>query len=457
MGERAGDAARDVLTTGTWRATPNRPAISGFGTSRPVKLERLELTEVSSAHSASQVDSGQGPELEGSQVEASGVRDELLDDPDGQPDGEPDVKKDGPPVNRDVKLAVLLGFCAIVAVGVLVAEHFSKARSAEPATTELGTSTAALPQTPASTADPITGMMVPNTTEPQVPVRPSIFEMGRPAVDVEKGLGITLGPSEPSQAMPQATVGLGDGMIVPVNPTSVVVPAGFAGSPSSGGSAQGAGRGSASSAVVVVPEPSRDSSAGSAGVREDGDTFLPGSSGPSVRPEPTVQQPELVKDGSHPVQPGETLDRIARKHYGDRALAKALGEYNKTRLAKDGTLRAGVTLRIPPVAVLRGGERPAASGSRADASVTPTRPGRSEEAARPSRSGSTDPSDATGSTGPSAPKFYTVRRGDTLMDIAKETLGTSKRFREILKANPGLDEKSLKVGMKIRIPQASTR
>lgn len=450
MGERAGDTAKDVLTTGTWRATPSRPAISGFGTSKPLILERVQLTEVKPAAAESRPDPEMAPDLEVPEANASGDANELLDDPDGQPDGEPEVKKDGPPVNRDVKLAVLLGFCAIVAVGVLVAEHFSKARSAEPATTELGTSTAALPQTPASTTDPISGLLVPNTTDPQASTaRPSIFEMGRPAVDVEKGLGITLGPSESAPTLPQMTTGLSQGLIapiVPVDPTPTP------------------GAGGPGSAVVVVPEPSRPS--GVTPIRRDGDTFLPGDgagrSGGSMRPEMTVPddattrpgQPELVKDGSHPVKAGDTLDKIARQHYSDRTLAKALGEYNKSRIAKDGTLRAGVTLRIPPVAVLRGGERPAALASPArrddrSGAVTPARLDRSEASGA---SGSDKPTD---SAKPNAPKFYTVRRGDTLMDIAKETLGSSRRFRELQKANPGLDENNLKVGMKIRIPQAS--
>ncbi|MBY0309108.1 MAG: hypothetical protein K2Q09_10240, partial [Phycisphaerales bacterium] len=57
---------------------------------------------------------------------------------------EPTVKE-GFIVNRETKLALLIGFVSIVVVTVLVGEHFGKARNATAATTELGTSTASAP------------------------------------------------------------------------------------------------------------------------------------------------------------------------------------------------------------------------------------------------------------------------------------------------------------------------
>ena len=53
-----------------------------------------------------------------------------------------------------------------------------------------------------------------------------------------------------------------------------------------------------------------------------------------------------------------------------------------------------------------------------------------------------------------APKrrIYEVRKGDTLSEIASAELGTSKRWREIVELNPGLDPARLKVGVRLVLP-----
>jgi nucleoid-associated protein YgaU len=45
-----------------------------------------------------------------------------------------------------------------------------------------------------------------------------------------------------------------------------------------------------------------------------------------------------------------------------------------------------------------------------------------------------------------------VRSGDTLIEISRRELGNPDLYHRILKANPGLDPKRMKVGQKIRIP-----
>jgi nucleoid-associated protein YgaU len=46
---------------------------------------------------------------------------------------------------------------------------------------------------------------------------------------------------------------------------------------------------------------------------------------------------------------------------------------------------------------------------------------------------------------------YVVREGDTLADIAQRQLGSSKRWTDLVKLNPGLDPKHLKIGTTIRL------
>jgi nucleoid-associated protein YgaU len=49
-------------------------------------------------------------------------------------------------------------------------------------------------------------------------------------------------------------------------------------------------------------------------------------------------------------------------------------------------------------------------------------------------------------------RHYQVKHGDTLYSIAKAQLGDSKLWESIVKANPGLDPKKLKIGTIITLP-----
>jgi hypothetical protein len=50
----------------------------------------------------------------------------------------------------------------------------------------------------------------------------------------------------------------------------------------------------------------------------------------------------------HLVQPGETLEAIAARHYHDTAAAGWVLESNASVLADASALRAGMVLRLPP-------------------------------------------------------------------------------------------------------------
>ncbi|MHC4561811.1 MAG: LysM peptidoglycan-binding domain-containing protein [Planctomycetota bacterium] len=55
---------------------------------------------------------------------------------------------------------------------------------------------------------------------------------------------------------------------------------------------------------------------------------------------------------------------------------------------------------------------------------------------------------------PSGVVTHTIQRGDTLWTLSKRYLGSGKRYREILAANPGLQPKKLRIGQTIVIPAA---
>jgi nucleoid-associated protein YgaU len=49
-------------------------------------------------------------------------------------------------------------------------------------------------------------------------------------------------------------------------------------------------------------------------------------------------------------------------------------------------------------------------------------------------------------------EWYIIKRGDTLSEISQRKYGTSKLWRKILEANPGLDPRAMSIGQKILIP-----
>ncbi|MCA9288650.1 MAG: LysM peptidoglycan-binding domain-containing protein, partial [Phycisphaerales bacterium] len=130
---------------------------------------------------------------------------------------------------------------------------------------------------------------------------------------------------------------------------------------------------------------------------------------------------------THTVSSGDSLYKIAERYYGDGNLWRELAQANQDRVGADGSVRQGVTLRIPP----RGGT---ASATRATTPPTPpantARPGQPQTRpqapapAEPQRPAQADRS-----------RTYTVASGDTLGDISMSQLGTSRRWREIYELN----------------------
>ena len=82
-------------------------------------------------------------------------------------------------------------------------------------------------------------------------------------------------------------------------------------------------------------------------------------------------KPDGAGDGTpvrfHKVQKGETFWSIAAKEYGDGSLATALAKYNQKAVPDPTKLRKGVTLRLPPIEVLKPGAKPAQSKATATA------------------------------------------------------------------------------------------
>lgn len=134
----------------------------------------------------------------------------------------------------------------------------------------------------------------------------------------------------------------------------------------------------------------------------------------------------------HRVAEGESLSRIAERIYGDRELWKALAAYNTDRLPNPNVLKTGLVLRIPPKEVLTGGG---------------TAPATTNVAVR-------DPLAA-----PAPSRAHVVREGETLSEIAAATLGSSRRWPELVAANRDriADPDRVMPGTELRIPVASSQ
>lgn len=146
-------------------------------------------------------------------------------------------------------------------------------------------------------------------------------------------------------------------------------------------------------------------------------------------PEPAVADP-LIDDARPPavqtyrIQDGDSLWAIADREYGDGTLAKKLAEFNvrNGRLRDADTIRVGASILLP----------------------------------EPRALGSTAPPKRTVARASTKARTYTVRKGDTLGEIAQRQLGTTRRVEELLSANARLidDPDDIRVGMVLKLPSS---
>ncbi|MDP6361136.1 MAG: LysM peptidoglycan-binding domain-containing protein [Planctomycetota bacterium] len=123
---------------------------------------------------------------------------------------------------------------------------------------------------------------------------------------------------------------------------------------------------------------------------------------------------------THQVKRGETLSSIAVKYYGKADRWTRIKKANTAVLSKSKWLLVGMKLKIP--------------GAPGASLQTTT--------ARQPRS----------SSQPEQTTKYTIKRGDTLMKIARAIYGKSSKWRRIQEANPGLKPRAIVPGRKIVIP-----
>jgi nucleoid-associated protein YgaU len=146
---------------------------------------------------------------------------------------------------------------------------------------------------------------------------------------------------------------------------------------------------------------------------------------------PDTTPPRQTAERTHVVEEGESLWGIAQQYYGNGALFTRIEEANKGRLGKGDSLYVGATLIIP-----------SADGATTKPTAAPKRNESPRNAFTPKKAAP-------------AERFHVVQKGETLGDIAKKTLGSAKRWPDIVKANKGTitDPDNVPAGLRIRIPE----
>lgn len=314
-------------------------------------------------------------------------------------------------MTREHKLALLIGFSLVLVVGIVVSDHFSGARTSQLADVWNPTE-----PTPAPAEDAITASYTPLTTQlpPDGPQAQPVTAVPDPQQQLAAAGDASRDNAGLIDRAREFAIEMGNG-IKRAEPAVELT----RGGPSSTEQAQPAG-------PEVVTNPHT--------------TLI------DARLQPIVDSG--VAYPIHRVQAGDTLTKIARQHYGDPSLVPALKKVNAKRIAPDGTIMVGASILIPPKEVLLGkpAQVPAAEPRPSTTAASP--------AARPSDPLKTLAKDDRKDEKKAAPRTYTVQKGDTLAVISQKTLGTSKRWREILDLNKGVidDEDTLYVGLKLKIP-----
>ncbi len=331
-------------------------------------------------------------------------------------------------MTRELKLALIVGFLVVLVVFVLIADHWSTANRSE-----LAVNTPAQP------------VLVPSVPVDVAPLAANETEMPAPtgsilsaAVERELAAAEQVGAGQPGTMQ----AGSMQPVIEPAPPIEIVqgAPTGTSVASADGGGVQDdlirriqELGGEVRNGRIYIPavaqsdlEPLGGGSA--AGVAS------PTSARPDgqVRPVPQVTEPKAASRW-HTVTSGDSLFKIAKEHYGDGKHWRKLAEFNKDRVGADGTVRLGTRIELPPSEVITG--KPASQPV-----AKPQTPAPKAEPRTPSRP---------------APATYTVRKGDTLGEIAQRLLGSSRRAAEIVELNKARikDANNVPVGLELKLPE----
>lgn len=320
-------------------------------------------------------------------------------------------------MNREQKIALIIGFAVILVVGVLVSDHLSAAQRLDIADATEGDTgrvearpVAVLPDPGTSRyASGPTGVREPRETRDYAMSTPAPTPAFEPVEEVaDEPLRITLGDRN----------SLGDALELASERQAAERRAGGSDSPTPITTAlrDFGGR---------VADGLRDGLPAATRVETEGAV-----SGLDTRRVTAPVRAPLPKPVRHTVRKDESLYKIAARYLGDGNRWREIARANGERVSENGGVREGVTLVIPNAkAVIEPIASPRTGGERSPV-------------AKPASK---------------APTTYTVAKNDSLGKIAQDLLGSVRYMDEIILANPGKisDPDDIRVGMVLRIPAKS--
>ncbi len=331
-------------------------------------------------------------------------------------------------MTRENKLALIVGFSVILVVGVLVSDHFSKARQAqlrdlnEQEIGSVGVSRASefIPTEPLVSDETTPIAARPATTAPAFTNTP--WSDPRPSTGLINDALAASDRTTRDRSIPERESPVADRSF---QDTPLLIEQG---SPSLNDDAIALGGPRANNQNLI-----------NAG-RDRGVNFVPLAQPASIAPYPARDttrtterslqaEPALPTPWEYHVRENDSLYSIAQKQLGSGGRWQEIRDLNKDRLSNGSVLRIGLRLRMP-----------------ADAK----RPTSIDATPRPIADARTERREPT----PRKASEYTVEPGDTLGQISQRLLGTVRRMDEIITLNSDKisDADEIRVGMTLRIP-----
>lgn len=340
-------------------------------------------------------------------------------------------------MTREHKLALIVGFSLVLVLGVLISDHLSKSRNvegnedlrvADSKTVGAAPPGIVLASNSAPALQPLPGTPGFGSQQPPAPLpemNPQPVQLNKPVEFEMVNNPSQFGQNEVSPQLARVTQMIPTGGIDPntpllnqpnlpgVQPQGVTTP------------------GTIPQQVVVSPAP----------IVETKPT-LPVTTGQMKR---------------HDIREGDSIYSLAKQTYGDGRLWEKLRDFNKGKIGPNGAVREGVTIMLPPKDVLQG--KAMMPDAKTASTPGPTPLGTPTQA-QPKNDGRNDVKPVrpeqriAGAASGNGYTTYTVQKGDILEEVARKTLGSSKRWPEIVEANKSQisDPESIQVGMTLRIP-----
>jgi nucleoid-associated protein YgaU len=318
-----------------------------------------------------------------------------------------------PKVRRENKLALIIGFSVLLVVAVLVSDHLSQARQ-----DDVGDGMALLSDLPDDGILFSAPLVDSERAAPSQPVRTAEASPAR--AEPER--------VQTAEASPEQTRLAGSPLpgFVPV-PEEIETRADAPMVLANGPAAERAGSGDSRSGGLFDWDTSRIKALlETARSRED----EPADAGE----QPAARDGHVASAGVYVVQPGDSLYKICERLYGDGGRWHDLAAINEGRVGDNGTVYVGVTLKLLP-------------GAR-----TP-QPAAARQATPPVKASGSKP-ESVRSAASSSSRRYTVRKGDTLSQIAQREVGSVRFLEQIRVLNPWLREKKdqVMVGQTLVLP-----